>query len=1074
MRRTWLLAVLCAAEVWAQVASGTLSGTVTDESSAVAPGVTVQAREERTGFTRTAVTGAEGGYVIEELPPGHYTVSAQKAGFRTTVSEHVPLEVNQTVRLNLTLYVGEERQSVTAEASVSAVQGSQASLGYLLGAKTAEDLPLEMRNIVSLVTLGPGAIPRQLGGFVHDVVNDVQQGSRGSVAFNPPINGSRSTMNVFLLDGAYDTDRNTFAIAVYPPLEAVQEFRIQTSLAPAEFPQAGGGSIDVVTRSGGRQFHGSGFEYFQNELTAARNYFADPSLPAPLRRWNQFGGSLGGPLPLANTFFFGTYEGLRTKIGTPVESLVPPAPLRAGDFTGQNTIYDPLNVDASGTRLPFANNMIPASRIDPIAARFLEQYQPLPNLDGSNGNNYVDETPNQGRNDAFSVRVDHQFRNQSQVSARYTYNGERNVMAGSFPLRPTLENVRAQQAALSHTYARASWLNEARLSFTRLSMYATPESAFQTNVIQQLGLEGLTSDPANYGLPYFQLADYSLVTDDPTLPQVQRDNLWDLSDGVSRVRGSHTLKAGFDWIHFQLNYQQSELARGSYNYSGAFTGSPNSPGSTGDAMADFLLGFPQSTSRDVGNTQAYLRQNSYGAYVQDEWRVSSRVTLNLGLRYEYVTPFTETRGNLLNLVYSTQPSPPPPQLVRVDQAVRPDTRNFAPRVGLAWRLPKLPFSGGETVFRAGYGIYYNPEIAVETYDLLLNGILVQNNVTNGNQAPILTTRNGFPQTASTGFPTYFGIDPGAPTPYVQQWNAGFQHEFAGHILGEVSYVGSKGTHLGRFRAFNTPLHTETGEDLPPRPGDLQALRTWPSLGQIIQRQHISNSSYNALQVKAEKRLTGHVSLLASFVWSKSIDDADTVIPGFFESAAAQDENNLRLDRGLSFFDVGRRISAGYVVNLPAARVLGPVGRNWQVSGIVTLQDGTPLNIFYYFTDFANTGLPNRPNLAPGASLYLPRSQRTDAHFFNTAAFSAPAPYTFGNAGRDILIGPGNNIFDMAVARRFPIRERGAVELRAEAFNFFNHPNWGIPGPYPDFGPFFGKIFAVGDPRRLQFAIRYDF
>ena len=1056
-----LLIGLLAGQALAQVASATLSGIVLDESAAAAPGVAVSAREESTAFVRNALTGVEGAYVIEELPPGTYTVTAQKAGFRTTTSEHVALEVNQKARLDLSLKVGAARDSVTAVATVSPVQSDEASIGYRLDSQTTEELPLDKRNIVALVTLGPGAIPRQLGGFTHDIVNDVQQGSRGSVAFNPPINGSRSTMNAFLLDGAYDTDRNTFSIAVYPPMDSVQEFRIQTSLAPAEFPQAGGAAIDVVTRSGSQHFHGSAFEYLQNEAPDARNFFDNPKLAAPVVRQNQFGGSLGGRMPIANTFFFATYEGLRSKIGSPVQSSVPPAALRTGDYSGQATITDPLNGGA-----PFPGNLIPSNRIDPIASKFLSTYEPLPNLNIGNGNNYVDETPNAGRNDAFSTRLDHQFRNQSQFSARYTYNWERNIISGSFPLRPTEENVRAQQAALSYTYPGKSWLNEARLSFTRLSMYDTPQSAFQTNVIQELGVEGLTSDPANYGLPYFQLADYSLVTDDPTLPQVQRDNLWNASDSVSWVRGAHTVKTGFDWIHFQLNYLQSKLARGSYLYTGAYTG---------ESLADFLLGYPQNTSRNVGDTQAYMRQNSFGGFVQDDWRVSPRLTLNLGLRYEYVTPFTEMRGNLLNLVYAAGPHPAAPQLERVSQAVRPDTRNFSPRVGLAWRLPSLPFSRGETVFRAGYGIYYNPEIAVEIYDLLLNGILVQNNVTGGSLPPILTTRNGFPQTASTGFPTYFGIDPHAPTPYLQQWNAGIQHEFPGHILGEVSYLGSKGTHLGRFRQFNTPLQTETGANLSPRPGDLQSLRTWPSLGEIIQRQHISNSSYHALQVKAEKRLTARVSLLASFVWSKSIDDGDTVLPGLYDSVGAQDENNLRLERGLSAFNVGRRISAGYVIGLPAVRAFGPVLRNWQLTGTVLLQDGTPIDVFNYAYDPANTGLPNRPDIVPGVGVNLPRSQRTTQGFFNTAAFTEPAPYTFGNAGRNIVNGPGNNIFDMALHRRFRLRERGSLEFRAEAFNIFNHPNWGVPLGYVDFGPpFLGGIFGVGPPRRLQFAIRYDF
>ena len=268
---------------------------------------------------------------------------------------------------------------------------------------------------------------------------------------------------------------------------------------------------------------------------------------------------------------------------------------------------------------------------------------------------------------------------------------------------------------------------------------------------------------------------------------------------------------------------------------------------------------------------------------------------------------------------------------------------------------------------------------------------------------------------------------------------------------------------------------ETGADLGPRPGDLQSLRTWPSLGEIIQRQHIANSSYNSLQVKAEKRLTGRVSLLASFVWSKSIDDADTVIVGSYDSVGAQDERNLRLERGLSFFNVGRRISAGYVVNLPAVRAAGPLLRNWQMSGIITLQDGTPVNVFYYAFDPANTGTPNRPNIVPGVSLTLPRNQRNTGEFFNTAAFTIPAPYTFGDAGRDLISGPGNTIFDVALHRRFVLREPASIEFRAEVFNVFNHPNWGIPGPYADFSaPLFGGILSSGDPRRMQFAIRYDF
>lgn len=1064
-----LLVITTAAR--AQVASATLSGTVLDQSSGAIAGAAVAATQPATAFTRSAVTDAHGNYVFDPLPIGAYTITAAKSGFRDYEATGVILEVNQKARHDIRLTLGAAQDRITVTASVSPVDTEGASVGYRLDNSKIAGLPLASRNVVALVTLGPGAIPRQLGGFVHDVNNDIQEGTRGSVALNPPINGSRSTMNSFLLDGAYDTDRNTFAIAVYPPIDSVQEFHIQSSLAPAEFPQSGGGAIDVVTKSGTMAFHGSAFEYFRNEASDGRNYFDDPALPRPIFRQNQFGASLGGPVPaLGKTFFYAIYEGLRQKSGTSGLSRVPDQPTRGGDFSGQTPIFDPLSMDtASGLRTAFPGNRIPQNRIDPIATSYLNRFEPLPN---SADGNYRDATPNENPSNSVSARMDHQFRNQSTLTGRYTLNGESNLVAGSFPLLPNAEDVRAQQAAIGYTSTKSRgsliWINEARLSFTRLRMFDVPESAFKANVAQQLGLTDPPTDPFSFGLPYFNATNYSMVTDSPSLPQAQRDNLWQISDSLSVVRGRHTVKFGASLMHYQLNYLQSNLSRGEYTYTGVFTSADGSGVGTGDPFADFLLGYPQNTTRTTGSGQAYLRQNVTGAFLQDDWRISPRLTLNVGMRYEYASPYTEARGNLLNLNYSTLPQPP--RLVRVNSGSEPQRTNFAPRVGLAWQLPGLP----HTVFRAGYGIYFSPEIAVESYDLVLNGLLNIFNETQGNQAPVLTTRDGFAKTAASGFPSYFGLDPKARTPYVQQWNAGIQHELPGRVLLELAYIGSKGTELGRYRQFNTPAHVETGENLAPRAGDLQALRTFPSLGKIIQRQHIANSSYNSLQVKVEKSMSSRLSLLASFVWSKSIDDADSEIPGLFESAGAQDERNLRLERGLSFSNPGRRISAGYVFRLPEARFAGGLLRRWSLSGTVTLQDGTPVDPFYFGLDFANSGTLNRPNIVPGQSVALPRSQRTADHFFNTDAFTAPAPFTFGNAGRDTIPGPGNNIFDFALQRQFRVREGHEIRFRAETFNTFNHPNWGIPGPYPDFGPFFGKIFTSGEPRRMQFALRYDF
>lgn len=1065
--RSVMLAVLLVVPCAAQVSSGSLLGDVRDEKAQYVPAVHITTSNDGTGFTRSTFTNSTGAYRIDNLPPGSYAVIAERPGFSTVQVSSIVIEVNQKTRLDLDLKVASTPETVTVSACASSVQTDEASEGYLLESGFVSALPLTDRNIISLVTLGPGAIPRQLGGFVHDIVNDLQPG-RGAVALNPPVNGARSTANSYILDGAYNTDRNTFSIAITPPLESVAEFRIQSSLAPAEFAQSGGAVVDVVTKSGTRAFHGNAFYFLQNEATDAKGFFEVPGLPRGIFRQNQFGDSLGGPIQ-RSTFFFATYEGLRGKSASVTQHLVPDAAVRSGDFAGRNLIFDPLNVDANGNRAPFAKNTIPANRIDPNVRKYLDLYEPLPNRPG-NARNYIDSTPNENDNDHGSIRVDHGSGEQSRSFARYTINDERTLLAGAFPQRPTSQSLRAQQGAIGETLAGRSWVSETRFSFTRLRVFDVPLSASGTDVLADLGIGGFSHDPFTFGLPALAVTDFDTVQDSNTLPQLQRDNTWYLSSDFSRSRGRHTWKIGFQWTHFTMAYLQSQFVRGQFTFNGRYTQDLSNPSVTGDAFADFLLGFAAITKRNVGTTQAYLRQNTSAGYTQDDWRITNRISLNAGLRYEYVAPFTEDRNNLLNLDYSTLPAAP--VLRRVRTATDPDRNNFAPRVGLAVRLPRL-LGARDSVFRAGYGIYYSPEIAVENYDLVRNAVRNEINQATGT-APMLTLENGFPQTSSTGFPTYYGLDRSARTPYVQQWSSSVQQELPGRVLLELAYIGTKGTRLGRFRRFNTPAHVETGENLPPRPGNLQSLRTFPELGTIFQRQHIANSIYHSLQIKAERRLTERLGFLASFVWAKSIDDADSVIPGQVASFGAEDERNLRLERGLSFFDVRLRFSAGFVYSLPSARTLRPVLSNWQTSGTVTLQDGTPMNPVYFATDFANSGTPNRPNVVPGQQVALRADQRSADRYFNTNAFSAPAPFTFGNAGRDILPGPGNIVVNLALHRRFHIRERQTVEFRTEAFNVLNHPNIGIPGPYPDFGPFFGKAFSVGDPRRIQFALRFDF
>jgi Carboxypeptidase regulatory-like domain/TonB dependent receptor len=1059
--RAALVTMIFAARCWSQASSGGLIGDITDTAAKQLSGVSITVEHSATGFSRTAVSDGHGGYRIEDLLPGEYTVIAKYAGFRTVTVSAIAVEVDQKTRLDFTLRAGAESDEVVVTGNSSPLQTDTAAEGYQLGSGVVSALPLASRNIIELVTLGPGAIPRQLGGYGHDIIND-KQANRGAVALNPPVNGARPYANRYILDGADNTDRNVFAVTVLPPLETVQEFRILTSLAPAEFAQAGGAVVDVATKSGGRQFHGNAFEYFQNEAPDAQGFFSVPGLPVGIVRQNQYGATLGGPLT-SKTFFFASYEGLRGSSANPTQHSVPTASVRGGNFAGTAQIFDPASLNAAGLRMPFPNNAIPLTSLDPNVQKYLATYEPLPNDPANPASDYVDSSPNRDHADSGSMRVDHAWGERNRVFARYTINDERSVLAGSFPELPTAESTRAQQAALGHTYAGAKWISETHFSFTRLRVFDLPESAFGTNVLASLGVENAPTDPYTFGLPAIVVTNYDMVQDSDTLPQTQRDNNTYAASSVSRTLGRHTWKAGFQFTHFTMAYLQSQFVRGQYQFNGTYTNDPANPSNTGNPFADFLLSDASSTTRDVGTTQAYLRQNGYAAFVQDEWRATSRISLTLGLRYEYNAPFTDDHGRLLNLNYSTLPAAP--QLQPVKTGVNPRYTDFAPRIGVAARLLS------NTVFRAGYGIYYSDEISVETYDLLRNGVLNEIDQPGGLK-PLLSLENGFPQTSSTGLPTYFGLDQNAKTPYVQQWSASLQHEAPGHILTELSYVGTKGTDLGRFRRFNTPAQVETGANLPPRPGDYQTLVAFPELGTIFQREHLANSIYHSLQIKGEKRLAKGLAFLTSFVWAKSIDNADDLIMGQYQSWGAQDERNLHLERGLSFFDVRYRFSSGFVYAIPTAPVLRAALKNWQLSGNVTLQTGTPLNPVYFATNYANSGTPNRPNIVPGQSLL--NANPTADHYYNPLAISAPAPYTFGDAGRDILPGPGNEVVDLAIQRRFYISEHQTIQLRAEAFNSLNHPNIGVPGPYPDFGPFYGKAFSAGNPRRMQFALRYDF
>lgn len=1040
-----LLWTLCLGTVAvAQSPDAVLAGRVLDPSGLGVPQAEVRVKAMTSDLERTARSGADGGFRVAALPAGAYQVKVEHQGFAPYELGRVELHVRQAVDLEIRLTLGGRNETVRVDEQLIPVDAAPAGAGFSVAETQVRSLPLANRNFISLATLGPGVAARHLTGFVHDTINDVQP-ARGAVGLNPPVNGTRSTANTFLLDGILNTDGNINAFVVSPPLESVQEFRVQTSATSAEFGYSGGGVINVVTRSGGPRFHGGAFEFLRNQVLDARYFFDQPGSPKPAFRQHQFGAQAGGPVPGLRTWsFFASYEGLLSTLGRSNRVPVPDAAMRGGDFSAVSPISDPF------TGLRFPNNRIPTERISPVARIFLDKFQPLPN---GPGGQLFSSDPDRRNSQTGSGRLDRHTARWGSFFGRYTINDEHATLNAGFPLQPVDETIRAQQITLGHTLTGKGWVNELRVGLNRLFVQELQLSAFKRDVVGELGMSGINRDPINFGLPIFNMGNFTLTTDDPTLPQSQRDITYHVIDQFTAQRGRHTFSAGGEFRRFVMNFLQLQQGRGQFNFSGQFSGYD---------FADFLLGFPSFTQRVSGLPQAYLRRPAYAFFAQDEFRVRPGLMLTAGLRYNYTSPFNEARNNMLNLDYSRLPAAP--TLVRGSQ-VQPDRNDWAPRLGLAWQ----PLRGRSLLFRAGYGIFYSPEIASEYYDLVRNGVRNELNTAPAGP-PVLTLANGFPTTASTGFPSYFGLQTDLPTSYVQQWNASWQAGFRG-MLFEAAYVGSKGTHLGRFRQYNTPLQVELGRNLPPRPGDLQSLRSFPSLGPIFQRQHIANSNYHSLQLRVEKRFSKTLQFQGSYTWAKSLDDADHVIKGLYDSVGAQDERNLRLERGQSFYDVRNRLTFNLLYDLTfKGRLLG----GWQIAGIALLQGGMPSNAFYFFTDFANTGTPNRPNMVAGQEISLSRDQRNPTRFFNTAAFSDPAPFTFGNGGRNTLPGPGVTSFDLALHRTFALPERGTLEFRAEFFNAFNHPNLGIPGNNKDFGPFFGRIFVAGEPRRIQFALKLGF
>jgi hypothetical protein len=1041
-----LVFALLAASAGAQTVRSSIGGTVTDVSHQALSGAAVTLTDDATNEKRSKVTDAHGEFLIPTLAPGGYHLEIEHAGYRKYV-QPLTLALDQELRVDAPMLAGNRTETIEVTAKRAMVKTDSAAMGALIENRNIVGLPLDGRNFYDLALLVPGVVP-------------AAQGSAGAVlgdiALN--VNGAREDANNFLLDGIYNGDPKLNTFGVTPPVDAILEFEVLTSVYDATFGRNAGGQVNVVLKSGSNAVHGSAYEFFRNGALDARNYFAPSDAAKPQYQQNQFGGTFGGPIRKNRTFFFADYEGNRVRDGITQVSNVPTLAERTGDFSGSGlTAVDP------STGQPLPGNKLPSYFLDPIGASIAALY-PLPNR-AVPGQNFVSSPVERDRDDHFDVKVDHSLSPSSDLSFRYSFE-DRNLydpFSGSgFALVPgygTTVPWRAQNAMLGETHVfTPNLINELRAGYNRVSAGSYQQDMGQ-NVNEQIGLPELSQNPRDYGLSLINVTGYSPLGDDYNNPQHSASNILELTDQATYNRGRHLFKFGADLRELRQNAYRDEEARGFIDFLGLITG---------NALEELLLGLPTVSAGAVLDNPEHLRTHSDYFFAQDTFRVRPGLTISLGARYEYNAPpvDAQNRANLFNPATGT--------LVQVGtdgvprSGYEPDRDNWAPRLGVAWS----PGNRG-LVFRAGYGIDYDQGALATGEGLYFNPPYFNFQVYETLPTAPLFLENPFPQNYPIPYPpSALAYQRNLRTPYVQQWNVGIQQQIGKNRVAEIAYVGSKGTDLLTARDMNQALPSPQQPN--PRPN--------PEFADIDYLESAANSSYNSLQARFQQRLTTGLSVLASYTWSKSIDDASDFFSSTGDANFPQNSYDLRAERGLSNFDVRNRLSMSYSYDLPAHHFdrawVNTLLGGWQTFGILTFQSGQPFTVALLpDLDNSNTGTSilgfgganDRPNVVGNPHLANPNPDL----WFNTAAFAIPPFGSFGNAGRNILEGPSLQTINLSLVKNTRLREGMALQFRAESFNLLNHPNFNLPDNFIG-SPTFGQILSAQDPRHIQFGLKLLF
>jgi hypothetical protein len=963
-------------------------------------------------------------------------------GFEKTIIEPLQLHVDERKSVDLTLKVGQITQEVKVNSQGELVETSSASIGQIVGSRMVVELPLNGRNFLQLGLLSPGTTTTQAGADTS---------GQGSIN----LSGGRASSNQYSIDGAYNNDVLQEGLNFQMSVDAIQEFKIQRNTFSAEFGY-GTGQINVATKSGTNAFHGSAYEFLRNDALDARQFF-DASIPA--YRQNQFGATLGGPLQKDHTFFFFNYEGFRKSQGNTLIGTLPTAKLLSGDFSGLPAVKDPQ------TGIPYPGNIIPASSFSALTKRILPLL-PQPNVGGAN--NFVSAPATTLNWDQATVRVDHVFSAKDEIFGRYSFYTSLDSFAPALiPASGTTTKNAPQNAAVewTHTFS-PGLLNEARFGFDRFVQTVVQVGAFGQDILQ---FQNAANIPLNFGLPTISIAGFSGFGNGPTVPTVVGSNVYQYDDTVSWVHGGHTVKFGGGFRNLQLAHIPGLFTRGVFSFTGA---------ATGNAVADFLTGHPFVSIGGGSIPSAYMSFHHFNWFAQDDWKVLPSLTLSFGVRYERIGVVTDRyRGRLEVFDEKTGQEVTGSQQVQLG-LINPDNNDFGPRFGFAWQ----PFHGHDTVIRGGYGVYYDVR-AINERNFSLGAELQWNQIVDtavaAGKPPSVSWDNLWPQKGGVGVGTLTD-DPYARTPYVQQYSLGMERALPGDMLLEVGYVGSAGRKLNmRIDINQATLPTSLGDPIPPR-------RPYPAFGSVLMSKDVGNSSYNSLQTRLEKRFSHNLSFLAAYTYSRSLDDSsstnDLATPN---GGSPQNVRDIRAEYGVSSFNQPQRFTFSSVYLLPfgsgqhllrgVPKSVNKIVQGWQFNTIVTFASGQPFTIQTPGQDREQigtfTGGTQRANcIAPGD---LPAGQRSPSRWFNTSAFQLAPLGTFGNCGRNTVTAPGTNNWDVSFFKKTPITERAAVEVRAEFFNIWNHPQFGIP-VYDPSTPAFGSINSVRAARQIQFAMKLLF